>query len=185
LRLVADFEQETAAFEAEREQREEDRVDRARAWEDERAVEREKREEDRVERARVRKEERERRLEQITTTRTAVTKKTGTQPKDPQSPVISKIKNSNIPTTTAKVTNSTSTQPKNRQFPVISKSNTNTEKKQQKQATPPKTISNINRLSTEFGMQMITDRFGDGWHKLITIFFSGQQIAVLFGDAVT
>jgi len=122
---------------------------------------------------------------QILTTTAKVTNMTPTQPKDRQGPVISKIKNSNIPTTTAKVTNTTSTQPKNRQFPVISKSNTNTEKKQQKQATPPKTISNINRLSTEFGMQMITDRFGDGWHKLITIFFSGQQIAVLFGDAVT
>mmetsp|Transcript_21850 Transcript_21850/g.22161 ORF Transcript_21850/g.22161 Transcript_21850/m.22161 type:complete len:112 (+) Transcript_21850:465-800(+) len=110
---------------------------------------------------------------------------TPTQPKDRQGPVISKIKNSNIPTTTAKVTKKTPTQPKDQQYPVISKSNTNTEKKQQKQATPPKTISNINRLSTEFGMQMITDRFGDGWHKSIIKKFIGQRITVLFGDTVT
>ena len=37
----------------------------------------------------------------------------------------------------------------------------------------------------EFGMQMIADRFGDGWHKTITRFSGVQRIAALFGDAVT
>ena len=37
----------------------------------------------------------------------------------------------------------------------------------------------------EFGMQMITDRFGDGWHKSITRCFEVQWITALFGDAVT
>ena len=37
----------------------------------------------------------------------------------------------------------------------------------------------------EFGMQMITDRFGDSWHKSITRLFGVQRITTLFGDAVT
>ena len=37
---------------------------------------------------------------------------------------------------------------------------------------------------TEFGMQMIANRFGDGWHKLITRFSGVQRIAALFGDAL-
>ena len=99
---------------AEREQREEDRVDRARAWEKERAAEREKRKEDRVERARVRKEVRAQRLEQIPTTNIAkVTKTTHTRPKNRQFPVIMKINTNSqqIPTTTrtAKVTKKTHT----------------------------------------------------------------------------
>ena len=40
-------------------------------------------------------------------------------------------------------------------------------------------------FGTEFGMQMIADRFGDGWHKTITRFSGVQRIAALFGDAVT
>ena len=36
-----------------------------------------------------------------------------------------------------------------------------------------------------FGMQMIADRFGDGWHKSIMRFTYVQRIAALFGDAVT
>ena len=41
------------------------------------------------------------------------------------------------------------------------------------------------KFGIEFGMQMIEDRFGDGWHKSIGKFFGVQQIATLFGDAVT
>ena len=41
------------------------------------------------------------------------------------------------------------------------------------------------KFGMEFGMQMIEDRFGDGWHKSIGKFFGVQQIATLFGDAVT
>ena len=36
-----------------------------------------------------------------------------------------------------------------------------------------------------FGMQMISDRFGDGWHKSVMYMFGRQQIAALFGDGVT
>ena len=36
-----------------------------------------------------------------------------------------------------------------------------------------------------FGMQMISDRFGDGWHKFVMYMFRRQQIAALFGDGVT
>ena len=39
-------------------------------------------------------------------------------------------------------------------------------------------------FGTTFGMQMIADQFGDGWHKCITI-FGGQRIEALFGDGVT
>merc|ERR1712238_643954 len=38
---------------------------------------------------------------------------------------------------------------------------------------------------TEFEIQMIADRFGDGWHKSITRFSDVQRIAALFGDEVT
>ena len=41
------------------------------------------------------------------------------------------------------------------------------------------------KYGTEFGMQMIADRFGDGWHKLIGKSFGVQRIAALFGGAVT
>merc|ERR1712238_521702 len=41
------------------------------------------------------------------------------------------------------------------------------------------------KFGTEFGMQMIADRFGDGWHKSIGKSFGVQRIATLFGDAVT
>merc|ERR1712238_159910 len=41
------------------------------------------------------------------------------------------------------------------------------------------------KFGTEFGMQMIADRFGDGWHKSIGKSFGVQWIAALFGDAVT
>ena len=41
------------------------------------------------------------------------------------------------------------------------------------------------KFGTEFGMQMITDRFGNGWHTSITRFFGVQRIGALFGDAVT
>jgi len=41
------------------------------------------------------------------------------------------------------------------------------------------------KFGTEVGMQMIADRFEDGWHKSITRCFGVQQIAALFGDAVT
>ena len=37
----------------------------------------------------------------------------------------------------------------------------------------------------KFGMQMIADRFGDGWYKSITDICGGQQIKELFGDGVT
>jgi len=40
-------------------------------------------------------------------------------------------------------------------------------------------------FGTEFGMQMIADRFGDGWHKTMTRFSGVQRIAALFGDGVT
>ena len=40
-------------------------------------------------------------------------------------------------------------------------------------------------FGTTFGMQMIADRFGDGWHKCITDIFGGQRIEALFGDGVT
>ena len=40
-------------------------------------------------------------------------------------------------------------------------------------------------FGTEFGMQMIADRFGDGWNKTITRFSCVQRIATLFGDGVT
>jgi len=38
---------------------------------------------------------------------------------------------------------------------------------------------------TKFGMQMIADRFGNGWHESITDIFGGQRISALFGDGVT
>ena len=41
------------------------------------------------------------------------------------------------------------------------------------------------KFGIEFGMQMIADRFGDGWYKSIGKFFGVQRIAALFGDAVT
>ena len=41
------------------------------------------------------------------------------------------------------------------------------------------------KFGMEFRMQMIKDCFGDGWHKSIGKFFGVQQIATLFGDAVT
>merc|ERR1712238_232200 len=41
------------------------------------------------------------------------------------------------------------------------------------------------KFGFEFGMQMIADRFGDGWHKSIGKSFGIQRIAALFGDAVT
>ena len=41
------------------------------------------------------------------------------------------------------------------------------------------------KFGTEVGMQMIADRFGDGWHKSITRLFGVQRIAALFGDGVT
>ena len=34
-------------------------------------------------------------------------------------------------------------------------------------------------------MQMIADRFGDGWHKSIGKSFGVQRITALIGDAVT
>ena len=40
------------------------------------------------------------------------------------------------------------------------------------------------KFGTEFGMQMIADQFGDGWHKSITRFFGVQRTAALFIDAV-
>ena len=60
--LEEDLAQE-AKWAAEREQRKEDRVDRAQACEEERATERAQRTEDRADRARVREEERVRRLD--------------------------------------------------------------------------------------------------------------------------
>ena len=41
------------------------------------------------------------------------------------------------------------------------------------------------KFGMEFGMQMIADRFGDGWHKSIGKSFGVQRITALFGDAVT
>ena len=41
------------------------------------------------------------------------------------------------------------------------------------------------KCGMELGMQMIADRFGDGWHKSIGKSFGVQPIASLFGDAVT
>ena len=41
------------------------------------------------------------------------------------------------------------------------------------------------KYGTKFGMQMIADRFGDGWYKMITRFSGVQRIAALFGDGVT
>ena len=41
------------------------------------------------------------------------------------------------------------------------------------------------KYGTKFGMQMIADRFGDGWHKSTLDIFGVQRIAALFGDAVT
>lgn len=38
---------------------------------------------------------------------------------------------------------------------------------------------------TKLGIQMIADRFEDGRHKSVMDIFSGQQIMILFGDAVT
>ena len=43
----------------------------------------------------------------------------------------------------------------------------------------------LGKFGTEFGMQMIADRFGDGWHKSIMRFSCVQRIAALFGDVVT
>ena len=40
------------------------------------------------------------------------------------------------------------------------------------------------KFGTEVGMQMIADRFGDGWHKLTTRLFGVQRIVALFGDGV-
>ena len=40
-------------------------------------------------------------------------------------------------------------------------------------------------FGTTFGLQLIADRFGDGWHKCITDIFGRQQIEALFGDGVT
>ena len=40
-------------------------------------------------------------------------------------------------------------------------------------------------FGTTFGMQMIADRFGDGWYKSITDILGGQWIEALFGDKVT
>ena len=40
------------------------------------------------------------------------------------------------------------------------------------------------KFGTEFGMQVITDRFGDGWHKSITRFSGVQRIVALFGDTI-
>ena len=40
-------------------------------------------------------------------------------------------------------------------------------------------------VGATFGMQMIADRFGDGWHKSIPDIFDVQRITALFGDAVT
>ena len=40
------------------------------------------------------------------------------------------------------------------------------------------------KYGPEFGMQMIVDQFGDGWHKSIGKSFGVQRIAALFGDAV-
>ena len=40
-------------------------------------------------------------------------------------------------------------------------------------------------VGATFGMQMIADRFGDGWHKSTLDIFGVQRIAALFGDAVT
>jgi len=41
------------------------------------------------------------------------------------------------------------------------------------------------KVGTEEGMQLIADRFGDGWHKSITRLFGVQRIDALFGDGVT
>ena len=41
------------------------------------------------------------------------------------------------------------------------------------------------KFGTAFGIQIIADRFGDGWHKSIGKSFGVQRIAALFGDAVT
>ena len=40
-------------------------------------------------------------------------------------------------------------------------------------------------FGTTFGIQMIADRFEDGWHKYITDIFGGQRIKALFGNGVT
>ena len=40
-------------------------------------------------------------------------------------------------------------------------------------------------VGTKFGIQMIVDQFGDGWHKSIMHIFGGQSIAALLIDAVT
>ena len=40
-------------------------------------------------------------------------------------------------------------------------------------------------LENEFGMLMITDWFGDGWHKLIGKIVGRQWLLVLFVDVVT
>ena len=38
------------------------------------------------------------------------------------------------------------------------------------------------RSGTTFGMQMIADRFGDGWHNFITDIFVEQRIEALVGN---
>ena len=40
-------------------------------------------------------------------------------------------------------------------------------------------------FGTTFGMLMIVDQFGDGWHKSVKDIFGGQRIEALFGDGVT
>ena len=44
---------------------------------------------------------------------------------------------------------------------------------------------NTEMFGTTFGIQIIADQFGDGWHKSITDIFGGQRIKALFGDRVT
>ena len=48
-----------------------------------------------------------------------------------------------------------------------------------------KRSKDLEKYGTEFGMQMIANEFGDGWHKSIGKSFGVQRIAALFGDAVT
>ena len=42
--------------------------------------------------------------------------------------------------------------------------------------------SKLSKDTVMFGMQLIADQFGDGWHKCIMDLFAGQRIEALFGD---
>ena len=54
------------------------------------------------------------------------------------------------------------------------------------QRIPKYSLTSARKSKTQeahpFGIQMITDRFGDRWHKCIVTLFRAQRIEALFGD---